>query len=60
MADKMIVALFRPPPSGGKMAATEIYDKHKAGPDQIRSDPDDRYNRPPQDRDPETPGRDEN
>ena len=27
------------------MAATEIYDKHKAGPDQIRSDPDDRYTR---------------
>ena len=25
------------------MAATKIYDKHKAGPDQIRSDPDDRY-----------------
>ena len=27
------------------MAATKIYDKHKAGPDQIRSDPDDRYTR---------------
>ena len=25
------------------MAATEKYDKHKAGPDQMRSDPDDRY-----------------
>ena len=60
MADKMIVALFRLRRTEEKWRRRKIYNKQQAGPDQIQSDPDDRYNRPPQDRDPETPGRDEN
>ena len=35
-----------------KMATQEIYNKQSVVRIRIRSDPDDRYNRPPQDRDP--------